>query len=148
MAAADTQKLLDDRGMTYVRAMVDDDRGFTDEVWSAMTELGWTGLLVPEAESCRQINIKYPVINNEELAKLREVDYPGFKAITLPTTYPVAEGGAGLTRAAEELRRRASLAIADGFIHLWVGGGIVWDSEPAAEIEESWVKARPLLAAV
>jgi para-aminobenzoate synthetase component 1 len=33
-------------------------------------------------------------------------------------------------------------------IHLWVGGGIVWDSDPEAEIEESWVKARPLLAAV
>ena len=33
-------------------------------------------------------------------------------------------------------------------MHLWVGGGIVWDSDPEAEIEESWVKARPLLAAV
>jgi para-aminobenzoate synthetase component 1 len=41
-----------------------------------------------------------------------------------------------------------TFAIADGRIHLWVGGGIVWDSEPEAEIEESWVKARPLLAAV
>jgi para-aminobenzoate synthetase component I len=41
-----------------------------------------------------------------------------------------------------------TFAIADGWIHLWVGGGIVWDSEPEAEIEESWVKARPLLAAV
>jgi para-aminobenzoate synthetase component 1 len=41
-----------------------------------------------------------------------------------------------------------TFAIADDAIHLWVGGGIVWDSEPAAEIEESWVKARPLLAAV
>jgi para-aminobenzoate synthetase component I len=41
-----------------------------------------------------------------------------------------------------------TFAIADGFIHLWVGGGVVWDSEPAFEIEESWVKARPLLAAV
>jgi para-aminobenzoate synthetase component 1 len=41
-----------------------------------------------------------------------------------------------------------TFAIAEGSIHLWVGGGIVWDSEPAAEIEESWVKARPLLAAV
>jgi anthranilate/para-aminobenzoate synthase component I len=29
-----------------------------------------------------------------------------------------------------------------------VGGGIVWDSEPEDEIEESWVKARPLLAAL
>jgi para-aminobenzoate synthetase component 1 len=41
-----------------------------------------------------------------------------------------------------------TFAVADGSIHLWVGGGIVWDSEPAAEVEESWVKARPLLDAI
>ena len=41
-----------------------------------------------------------------------------------------------------------TFAVADGRIHLWVGGGIVWDSDPEGEIEESWVKARPLLAAV
>ncbi|HEV2591423.1 MAG TPA: anthranilate synthase component I family protein [Gaiellaceae bacterium] len=41
-----------------------------------------------------------------------------------------------------------TFAVADGRIHLWVGGGIVWDSDTEAEIEESWVKARPLLAAV
>ncbi len=41
-----------------------------------------------------------------------------------------------------------TFAVADGRIHLWAGGGIVWDSDPEAEIEESWVKARPLLAAV
>jgi para-aminobenzoate synthetase component 1 len=39
-----------------------------------------------------------------------------------------------------------TFAITDDAIHLWVGGGIVWDSQPDAEIEESWVKARPLLA--
>ena len=39
-----------------------------------------------------------------------------------------------------------TFAIADGRIHLWVGGGIVWDSDPAEEVEESLVKARPLLA--
>ncbi len=38
-----------------------------------------------------------------------------------------------------------TFAIAGGEIHLWVGGGIVWDSDPAAEVEESLVKARPLL---
>jgi para-aminobenzoate synthetase component 1 len=41
-----------------------------------------------------------------------------------------------------------TFAVAEGRIHLWVGGGIVWDSEPDAEIEESWVKARPLLDAL
>jgi para-aminobenzoate synthetase component 1 len=39
-----------------------------------------------------------------------------------------------------------TLAVAEERIHLWVGGGIVWDSRPDAEIEESWVKARPLLS--
>ena len=41
-----------------------------------------------------------------------------------------------------------TFAIVDGRIHLWVGGGVVWDSDPAAEVEESWVKARPLLDAL
>jgi len=41
-----------------------------------------------------------------------------------------------------------TFAIADGRIHLWVGGGIVWDSIAESEIEESWVKARPLLRAI
>ncbi|HEX4520887.1 MAG TPA: chorismate-binding protein [Gaiellaceae bacterium] len=41
-----------------------------------------------------------------------------------------------------------TLAVAEGRIHLWVGGGIVWDSDSAGEIEESWVKARPILQAV
>ena len=41
-----------------------------------------------------------------------------------------------------------TFAVANGRIHFWVGGGIVWDSQPAAEIEESWVKARPVLGAL
>ncbi len=41
-----------------------------------------------------------------------------------------------------------TFAVAGGRIHLWVGGGIVWDSDPEEEIEESLVKARPLLAAI
>ncbi len=41
-----------------------------------------------------------------------------------------------------------TFAVASGRVHLWVGGGIVWDSEPMDEIEESLVKARPLLEAI
>ena len=41
-----------------------------------------------------------------------------------------------------------TFAVAEGRIHLWVGGGVVWDSDPAAEVEESWTKARPLLTAI
>ena len=41
-----------------------------------------------------------------------------------------------------------TFAVAGGRIHFWVGGGIVWDSDPAAEVEESWTKARPVLEAI
>jgi len=41
-----------------------------------------------------------------------------------------------------------TFAVAEGRIHLWVGGGVVWDSDPDDEIEESLVKARPLLDAI
>jgi para-aminobenzoate synthetase component 1 len=41
-----------------------------------------------------------------------------------------------------------TFALAAGRIHLWVGGGVVWDSEPDAEVDESWTKARPLLTAL
>ena len=41
-----------------------------------------------------------------------------------------------------------TFAIAAGRIHLWVGGGVVWDSDPQQEIEESWLKADPLLRAI
>ncbi len=41
-----------------------------------------------------------------------------------------------------------TFAIAEGRIHLWVGGGVVWDSDPDAEVEESLTKAAPLLDAI
>jgi glutamate synthase (ferredoxin) len=72
-------------------------------------------LLVPEPQSCRQIVMKDPVITNEELAKLAHVAERGFRSITLPMLYPVVEGAAGMERALEELQRRASAAIADGY---------------------------------
>jgi anthranilate/para-aminobenzoate synthase component I len=36
----------------------------------------------------------------------------------------------------------------DGLIHIPVGGGIVADSDPAAEYEETLVKARAMFAAL
>lgn len=75
-------------------------------------------LLRPEPESCRQIKLKTPVLDNEELARIRYVDLPGFRSITLPMLFSVAEGGSGLDRALQELCRKASQAIADGYTFL------------------------------
>src|SRR5262249_42940715 len=72
-------------------------------------------LLEPEPESCRQIVLKDPVLSNEGLAKLAHVTELGFKAITLPMLFPIAEGAAGLERSLETLAASASRAIADGY---------------------------------
>jgi len=72
-------------------------------------------LLDPRPESCRQIKIKYPVINNDELARLRHIYAPEFKSITLPTLFDPSKEGRGLERALEELKVRASEAVAAGY---------------------------------
>jgi glutamate synthase (ferredoxin) len=72
-------------------------------------------LLLPEPESCRQIVLKDPVLSNEGLAKLVQIAELGFKAITLPMLFPVAEGTAGLERSLLALQNLASQAIADGY---------------------------------
>jgi para-aminobenzoate synthetase component 1 len=41
-----------------------------------------------------------------------------------------------------------TFALSEGVLHLWVGGGIVWDSDPGSEVAESLVKAAPLLQAL
>ena len=79
------------------------------------TMMGSEGNLVdPNASSCYQIKLKTPVINNDELAKLRHITRPGYKSATLPILYKVAQGGKGLTEAMDKLFEEADKAIADG----------------------------------
>ncbi len=79
------------------------------------TPLGPEGnLLEPGPQSCRMLKLKTPILSNEELAKIRQLDRPGFKTVTLPMLFPAGSGGAGLARALEELCRQASQAIAQG----------------------------------
>jgi glutamate synthase (ferredoxin) len=72
--------------------------------------------LKPEPESCQQITIKYPIIHNEHVAKLRHLppDSP-FRSTTLALLYDPEKGGAGLEQAMDELCRQASEAVAGGY---------------------------------
>jgi glutamate synthase (NADPH) large chain len=83
------------------------------------TAIGPEGnLLEPTPESARQIKLPTPVLRNEELEKLRNLDGSagahGFKSVTLKALYDVAQGGTGLAVGVETLRAAASKAIADG----------------------------------
>jgi glutamate synthase (NADPH/NADH) large chain len=75
-------------------------------------------LLEPGPASCRHIQLPYPVIDNDELAKLIHVnddgDLPGFACTVLSGLYEVDGGGPALARAIERVRREASEAIAAG----------------------------------
>ncbi len=83
------------------------------------TTIGPEGnLLEPTPDACRQLKLKTPILDNEELARIRHVDLPGFRAATVPMLFPVADGPAGLERAMDELCRRASQAVADGATYL------------------------------
>src|SRR5438270_2039618 len=59
-------------------------------------------LLDPQPESCHQIKIEHPVIDNEQIAKLRHLYYPGFRSITLPMLFDPRQDGPGLERAMED----------------------------------------------
>ena len=73
-------------------------------------------LLEPEPESCRQIQLKYPIIHNEHVAKLRHLraDQP-FRSTTLSMLFDPDADGPGLERAMTDLCRQASEAVAAGY---------------------------------
>ncbi|WP_173009909.1 glutamate synthase large subunit [Mycolicibacterium sp. P9-64] len=79
-------------------------------------------LLNPNAESCRQIVLKQPILRNAELSKLICVDPDhevrghkhGLRAAVIRCLYPVARGGQGLKEALDDVRAKVSAAIRNG----------------------------------
>lgn len=61
-----------------------------------------------------QIKVPLPILRNEDIARLRHIDLPGFQSLTLPILYPVKEGHLGLERSIEALCQQASSAVAEG----------------------------------
>ena len=88
-------------------------------VTSGRSRLGPEGnLLEPTPASCRQIILPYPVIDNDDLAKLLYVnehgETPGFNAFAIDGLFDPVGGGESLRDAIEEVRRRVSIAISLG----------------------------------
>jgi len=69
---------------SYVRRMIDDDAGVTDDLWSTMAALGWTGLLIPEEHGGLGLGLVDLVVVQEEMGKL---PFPGpfFSSAVLAT---------------------------------------------------------------
>jgi glutamate synthase (ferredoxin) len=71
-------------------------------------------LLKPEPESCHLIELKSPILTNEEFSKLKHVAQSGFKSVTLPMLYKVKDGAKGLEKSLAEIFVKATQAIKDG----------------------------------
>jgi len=73
-------------------------------------------LLEALPEACRQIKIEYPILHNDQVAKLRHLPTGmPFRSTTLPLLFNPDEDGPGLERAMAELCRKASQAVAAGY---------------------------------
>jgi glutamate synthase (NADPH/NADH) large chain len=88
-------------------------------VTSLATTIGPEGnLLDPTPASCRQITLSFPVIDNDELAKIIHInddgDLPGFASTVVKGLYPVDGGGAALRDALARIRAEVSAAIDSG----------------------------------
>ena len=75
-------------------------------------------LLEPKPESCRQIVLEFPVIGNDDLAKLLYLnehgETPGLSAFAIDGLYAVAGGGAALADAIEQVCDQVLAAIDSG----------------------------------
>ena len=75
-------------------------------------------LLAAEPEACHQIALPFPILDNDELAKLIHInddgDRPEFASRVISGFYRVAGGGAALREALERVQAEAVQAIEDG----------------------------------
>ncbi|MBI2169059.1 MAG: acyl-CoA/acyl-ACP dehydrogenase [Actinobacteria bacterium] len=71
---AAVRSFLEDRGIGYARRMWDDEQGFDGAVWAQMVELGWTGLVVPEAQGGFGLGMVDAAVVLEEMGRFA---FPG-----------------------------------------------------------------------
>jgi glutamate synthase (NADPH) large chain len=75
-------------------------------------------LLAPGPDSCRQLVLPFPIIDNDDLAKIIHINddntHPHLAAVVISGLYRVAEGGAGLRSALDDVRAEVTDAIING----------------------------------
>jgi glutamate synthase (NADPH/NADH) large chain len=102
-------------------------------------------LLDPGPSSCRHISLAFPVIDNDELAKIIHVnadgDHPGLSAHVIRGLFYVADGGDSLRTRLDEIRAEVSKAIEDG-------ARIIVLSDRDADTEEAAIPSLLLTSAV
>jgi glutamate synthase (NADPH) large chain len=90
-------------------------------ITSAETRLGSEGnLLNPQPTACRRVELKWPILTNEEFAKIRRTNLPGLRVGVLPILFRVTRGEKGLAKSMEELSIMARRMIEEEEINVIV----------------------------
>ncbi len=90
-------------------------------VVSTETRLGSEGnLLNPDPAACRRVELKWPVLTNEEFAKIRRTNLPGLKIGVLPILFRVSRGERGLAKSMEELSIMARRMIEEDEVNVLI----------------------------
>jgi glutamate synthase (NADPH) large chain len=63
---------------------------------------------------CKKLKIQNPVISNEDLDKIRNINHPDFKSVTISTLYEIEKGVNGLERALEKCVSATFKAVSEG----------------------------------
>jgi len=85
-------------------------------VTSPITTIGAEGnLLDPQPESCHLIELKTPILSNEDLAKLKSVAEGQFKSATIDILFDPKKGAAGLEKAMGKICAKADELITQGW---------------------------------
>jgi len=118
--------------MTFVRRMMDDERGFTDQLWRQMAELGWLGLVLPERHGGAGLSFVDLVVVLEEMGRA-VLPGPFFSTVVLGGV-AIADGGSELQRE-EYLPRIARGDLRVTLAHLepsgrWDADGIQLEARP------------------
>jgi len=88
----------------------------SSDVW-----LGSEGnLLAPSPTDCRRIELKGPVLTNEEFAKIRRLSLPGIKVGVLPILFRAGRGEDGLVKAMEDLGTTARRMIEEDEVNVLI----------------------------
>jgi len=72
-------------------------------------------LLETTPEHAHRLLIPHPILTNEELAALKHMNHRGWKSKTIDTTWPKAEGAAGMSKALARICEEAERAIDEGY---------------------------------
>ncbi|MHB1147620.1 MAG: glutamate synthase large subunit [Lutibacter sp.] len=65
-------------------------------------------------QQCKKLKIQNPVISNADIDKLKSIDHPDFKSVSISTLYDITKGLNGIEAALKDMVKQAYKAVSEG----------------------------------